>query len=231
MSWQVQEAKRKFSALIQRALDEGPQIVTRRGEEIVVIISANEFRRLTGDKPDFREFLLLARGQEAEVRRLFARGGATVPDGLDWAWDRRADDPPPPSRLALDGADSGLVRGFYGPERGDGGRPFRWMGGRGEVRLAAPPPGRPAVLSLTLAAPPPPDAPPVEVLVAVNGREVGRATVRRDRGWNDIRLALPADLDPARPLTVELRAPIVRLDPDRRALGVAVASVAVEPAP
>ncbi len=69
------------------------------------------------------------------------------------------------------------------------------------------------------------------MLVAVNGREVGRATVRRDRGWNDIRLALPADLDPARPLTVELRAPIVRLDPDRRALGVAVASVAVEPAP
>lgn len=60
MSWQVQEAKRKFSALIQRALDEGPQIVTRRGEEIVVIISANEFRRLTGDKPDFREFLLAA---------------------------------------------------------------------------------------------------------------------------------------------------------------------------
>jgi prevent-host-death family protein len=56
--WQVQEAKQKFSQLVQRALDEGPQMVTRRGEEVVVVVSANEFRRLTGNKPDFKDFLL-----------------------------------------------------------------------------------------------------------------------------------------------------------------------------
>lgn len=60
MSWQVQEAKQRFSELVQRAIDEGPQAVTRRGQEVVVVISVEEFRRLTGDKPDFREFLLSA---------------------------------------------------------------------------------------------------------------------------------------------------------------------------
>ena len=58
MQWQVQEAKQKFSQLVQRALDEGPQIVTRHGEEVVVVLSVDEFRRLTGGKPDLKEFLL-----------------------------------------------------------------------------------------------------------------------------------------------------------------------------
>ena len=58
MPWQVQDAKQKFSELVQRAVDEGPQIVTRRGREIVVVLAASEFHRLTGSKPDFKEFLL-----------------------------------------------------------------------------------------------------------------------------------------------------------------------------
>lgn len=58
MRWQLQEAKQKFSQLVRRALDEGPQVVTRHGEEVVVVISAKEFRRLTGSVPDFKAFLL-----------------------------------------------------------------------------------------------------------------------------------------------------------------------------
>ena len=58
MSWQLQEAKQKFSELVRRALNEGPQIVTRHGEEVVVVLSAREFRRLSGSTPDFKEFLL-----------------------------------------------------------------------------------------------------------------------------------------------------------------------------
>jgi prevent-host-death family protein len=58
MSWQVQEAKQRFSELVRRAYDEGPQIVTRHGEEVVVVVAAEEFRRLTGSKPDFKTFLL-----------------------------------------------------------------------------------------------------------------------------------------------------------------------------
>jgi antitoxin Phd len=57
MTWQVQEAKQKFSALVQCALDEGPQVVTRRGEAVVVVISAQEYARLTHPVPDFADFL------------------------------------------------------------------------------------------------------------------------------------------------------------------------------
>ena len=69
--WQVQEAKQKFSALVQRALDEGPQIVTRRGEEVVVVLSAREYRRLTGGATDFKAFLLAAPDLDRlELRRV-----------------------------------------------------------------------------------------------------------------------------------------------------------------
>ena len=60
MSWQVQEAKQRFSELVQRALDEGPQFVTRRGKDAVVIVAADEYRRLAGGQPDFKAFLLSA---------------------------------------------------------------------------------------------------------------------------------------------------------------------------
>lgn len=58
MIWQLQEAKQKFSQLVRRAIEEGPQTVTRHGEEAVVVMSANEFRRMTGKKPDLKEVLL-----------------------------------------------------------------------------------------------------------------------------------------------------------------------------
>ena len=58
MLWQLQEAKQKFSQLVQRALDEGPQVVTRHGQTVVVVVSAEEYRRLKGSRPDFKEFLL-----------------------------------------------------------------------------------------------------------------------------------------------------------------------------
>ena len=58
MPWQLQQAKQRFSEVVQRALDDGPQVVTRRGEEAVVIVSAADFQRLTGRVPDFKQFLL-----------------------------------------------------------------------------------------------------------------------------------------------------------------------------
>jgi prevent-host-death family protein len=58
MQWQMQQARRNFSQLVQRALDEGPQVVTRRGQEVVVVLSVTAFRRLTDSKPDLRDFLL-----------------------------------------------------------------------------------------------------------------------------------------------------------------------------
>jgi prevent-host-death family protein len=68
MPWQMQEAKQKFCELVRRALDEGPQVVTRRGQEVVVVIAAEEFRRLTPSAPDFKEFLLS--GQDLSAMQL-----------------------------------------------------------------------------------------------------------------------------------------------------------------
>jgi len=60
MRWQLQDAKQRFSQLVRTAQDEGPQVVTRHGEEVAVVVSIEEYRRLTADKPDFKDFLLSA---------------------------------------------------------------------------------------------------------------------------------------------------------------------------
>jgi prevent-host-death family protein len=58
MPWQLQDAKQRFSELVRRAVEEGPQTVTRRGEEVVVVVPAEEWRRVSGGGPDFKGFLL-----------------------------------------------------------------------------------------------------------------------------------------------------------------------------
>jgi prevent-host-death family protein len=55
--WQLQEAKQRFSELIRSVQTDGPQIVTRHGEEVAVVIDINEYRRLQGGLPDFKQFL------------------------------------------------------------------------------------------------------------------------------------------------------------------------------
>ena len=45
-TWQLQEAKSRFSEVVDLTLKEGPQLVTRRGEEAVVILAANDYRHL-----------------------------------------------------------------------------------------------------------------------------------------------------------------------------------------
>ena len=57
MEWKLAEAKNRFSELVNKALLEGPQLVSRR-EDRVVVISENEYQHLTGQKPNFIEFLL-----------------------------------------------------------------------------------------------------------------------------------------------------------------------------
>ena len=49
--WQLQEAKSRFSEVVDLSLREGPQTVTRRGEAAVVVLSVKEYRRLTGETP------------------------------------------------------------------------------------------------------------------------------------------------------------------------------------
>ena len=51
-TWQLQDAKNRFSAVVNAALDGEPQTVTRRGEPAVVVVSVEEYQRLRNGKPD-----------------------------------------------------------------------------------------------------------------------------------------------------------------------------------
>lgn len=72
--WQIQEAKARFSELLETSLREGPQIVTKRGVEAAVLVPVEEWRRLLrAARPSFKE-LLLADSPRAEIR-VPPRGG------------------------------------------------------------------------------------------------------------------------------------------------------------
>ena len=57
--WPVQDAKARFSELLETALAEGPQIVTKRGVEAAVLLPFEEWRKLEEQtRPDLKELLL-----------------------------------------------------------------------------------------------------------------------------------------------------------------------------
>ena len=58
MQWQLQDAKNKFSQVVQKAQQEGPQIVTLRGERAAVILSARDYDALRASRPTLVDDLL-----------------------------------------------------------------------------------------------------------------------------------------------------------------------------
>lgn len=56
--WKLQDAKSRFSELFDRAITEGAQVVSRRGKQKVVVLSKEEYDRLTRPKGSLSEFLL-----------------------------------------------------------------------------------------------------------------------------------------------------------------------------
>jgi antitoxin Phd len=65
MAWQLQDAKARFSELVQKAIDEGPQTVTRRGRDAVVVLSAKDYAKLQEKGPSLVEVLMS--GPEGEL--------------------------------------------------------------------------------------------------------------------------------------------------------------------
>ena len=56
-TWQVQEAKARFSELMRGADKAGPQTITVRGRRAAVLLSANDYDRLRGRKPSLAAFM------------------------------------------------------------------------------------------------------------------------------------------------------------------------------
>ena len=63
MEWNLADAKNRFSEVVNLALTEGPQRVRRR-TDTVVIVAAEEFERLTGQRPGFKDYI--AQGESFE---------------------------------------------------------------------------------------------------------------------------------------------------------------------
>jgi prevent-host-death family protein len=57
LAWQLQEAKQHFSELVERARQEGPQVVTKHGNDAVVVVSVEEYKRLREGGPSIVEFI------------------------------------------------------------------------------------------------------------------------------------------------------------------------------
>ena len=66
-TWQVQDAKARFSEVLNASVREGPQVITRRGVETAVLVAIEEWRRLQGAaRPTLKE-LLLAETPRADI--------------------------------------------------------------------------------------------------------------------------------------------------------------------
>ncbi len=56
MEWNLADAKNRFSEVVTLALTQGPQRVHRR-EDTVVVVAAEEYERLVGQRPAFKDYL------------------------------------------------------------------------------------------------------------------------------------------------------------------------------
>lgn len=80
VSWQLQEAKNRLSELIDRVLAEGPQVITRHGVEVAVVLPYGTYRKLTAPTQNLAEFfkasplrksgLVIERDKRSEVREV-----------------------------------------------------------------------------------------------------------------------------------------------------------------
>lgn len=68
-TWSLQNAKARFSELVNTCLRDGPQLVTRHGRDAVVILPAEEYKRVTAPQQGLKDFFLSAPRVELDIRR------------------------------------------------------------------------------------------------------------------------------------------------------------------
>ena len=70
--WQLQEAKQRFSEVIRAVEREGPQIITRHGQDVAVIIDIGAWHKLTSPAVDLTELLLAPPALDDDSTAIFA---------------------------------------------------------------------------------------------------------------------------------------------------------------
>jgi prevent-host-death family protein len=54
--WQLQEAKNKFNKVVDNAIHDGPHLITKHGTEVAVVLSVEEYRKLTVSRKKLSDF-------------------------------------------------------------------------------------------------------------------------------------------------------------------------------
>ena len=88
-TWQLQDAKNRFSAVVDAALTGEPQEVTRRGKPVVVVVAVEDYRRLcesaAEEASSFVDHLLaIPRGSDGDGFELPARTRDYTPKAVDF---------------------------------------------------------------------------------------------------------------------------------------------------
>ena len=68
-TWPLQDAKARFSELFSLVCEVGPQRVTRRGKEAIIMIAESEYAALSGQAGSFVEFLLSGPKADLDIQR------------------------------------------------------------------------------------------------------------------------------------------------------------------
>ncbi len=66
-TWQLQDAKSKFSQLVENAMSDEPQFVTKHGKNAVVVLSFEDFKKITKPKIDLVSFFRRSPLTESEL--------------------------------------------------------------------------------------------------------------------------------------------------------------------
>ncbi|MEZ2219211.1 type II toxin-antitoxin system Phd/YefM family antitoxin [Rhizobium rhizogenes] len=75
--WPVQDAKAKFSEMLDASLEEGPQLVSKRGEPKAVLVSVSEWEALKKRAKPSAKDVLLAQEPRFEL---------DIPSRKEWVW-------------------------------------------------------------------------------------------------------------------------------------------------
>ena len=70
-TWQLQEAKNKLSRVVDDAVNSGPQIITRRGKEVAIVISYASYQKMVASRGKLSDFFRESplRGIELDLER------------------------------------------------------------------------------------------------------------------------------------------------------------------
>ena len=87
--WQVQDARARFSELLEMSLAEGPQVVTKRGVEAAVLVPIDQWRRLEKmARPDLKELLLAPEARTDALMLPREKHRHRVSPAFEWVRDR-----------------------------------------------------------------------------------------------------------------------------------------------